>query len=101
MTGSRKAGATYLRAIAEHGLKFPVARGRLNTCNSSSFQRLKRLNTGTMSVMHLAKATHGVGVNQLGSLDPYHSDAEVVLRRLGYGQGVDKKKEGGLAVGLR
>lgn len=45
MTGSRKAGATYLRAIAEHGLKFPVARGRLNTYNSSSFQGLKRLNT--------------------------------------------------------
>jgi hypothetical protein len=45
MTGSRKAGATYLREIAEHGLKFPVARGRLNTYNSSLFQGLKRLNT--------------------------------------------------------
>lgn len=75
MTGSRKAGATYLRAIAEHGLKFPVARGRLDTCNSSLFHQnpmiatdcgsnyreqirlasgnlggLKRLNTRTMSI---------------------------------------------------
>lgn len=33
--------------------------------------------------MHLAKATHGVGVNQLGSLDPDHGDAAVVRRTFG------------------
>lgn len=84
MTGNyiRSRGNVPEVATAEHGLKFPAARGR-QLPTTLPYSGLKRLNTCDLKDSGERKALMEWAHIPLGRIDPNHSDADVVHRPFG------------------